>query len=96
MYVMQATFRTKPGKAQALADKLTAAAAHILGEEVTGYRVMIDHVADFWTVILEANFTSVDAYFEAISAPGARDAMADYLDLVESGDRRAFRVVAEG
>ena len=96
MFVMQATFRAKPGKAQALADKLSAAAAHIVGGEVTGYRVMIDHVADFWTVILEATLTSVDAYFEAISAPGARDAMAGYLDLVESGDRRAFRVVAEG
>jgi quinol monooxygenase YgiN len=96
MHVIQATFRAKPGKAQEMADKLAAAAANLVGEQVTEYRVMVDHVADFWTVIFEARCSNIDAYFEAISAPGVRDAMAGYLDLVESGDRRIFRVVAEG
>lgn len=47
-------------------------------------------------MIFEARCSNIDAYFEAISTPGVRDAMAGYLDLVESGDRRVFRVVAEG
>lgn len=96
MYVMQSSFRAKPGKAQELADKLKAAGARAVGDQITAYRVLVDHVGDFWTVILETEFSSVDAYFEAISAPAVRDAMVGYLDLVERGHRRAFRVVAEG
>lgn len=36
----------------------------------------------------------IEATFRA--KPGKAQEMAGYLDLVESGDRRVFRVVAEG
>lgn len=73
-------------------------AAHAAGRDARiggGHARDRSHV-DFWTVIFEARCSNIDAYFEAISTPGVRDAMAGYLDLVESGDRRVFRVVAEG
>jgi hypothetical protein len=97
MYVMQATFKAKPGRAQALADKITAAAGSVASDErVKGWRVLIDHVADFWTVVFEASFEDLDDYFAVISQPEARAAMDGYLDLVESGGRRLFRIAGEG
>ena len=97
MYVMQATFKAKPGEAQALADKITAAAGAVASDErVKGWRVLIDHVADFWTVVFEASFEDLDDYFAVISQPEARAAMAGYLDHVEGGGRRLFRLVGEG
>ena len=97
MYVMQATFRAKPGQAQALAEKLgTAAAAVGSDDRVKGWRVLIDHVADFWTVVFEASFDDLDDYFSVISQPEARAAMEGYLELVESGSRRLFRLASEG
>lgn len=97
MYVMQATFKTKPGQAQALADKLAAAAGAVASDDrVKGWRVLIDHVADFWTVVFEASFENLDDYFAVISLPEARSEMDGYLDLVESGGRRLFRLAAEG
>lgn len=95
MYVMQSTFRAKPGKAQALADKLVAAGGKGSGGSIKASRVLIDHVGDFWTVIFEASFEDLDAYLSVVSRPDVRAEMDGYLDLVESGNRRLYRVVAE-
>ncbi len=95
MYVMQATFRAKPGKAQALADKLTAASGKIGDARITGTRVLVNYVADFWTVVFEASFENLDAYFAGIARPEVRAEMDGYLDLIESGNRRLYRVVAQ-
>jgi hypothetical protein len=95
MYVMQATFRAKPGKGQALADKLAAASGKVSDGSVKGSRVLVDHIADFWTVIFEASFENLDEYFAEIAQPAVRAEMDGYLDLVESGNRRLYRVVAE-
>jgi hypothetical protein len=95
MYVMQATFRAKPGKAQALADKLAAASSKNSDGRVKRSRVLIDHVADFWTVVFEASFESLDDYFAVLSQPEVRAEMEGYLDLVDSGNRRMYRMVAE-
>lgn len=94
MYVMQATFRARPGKAQALAEKLAAASRKASGSGVKGTRVLVDHVADFWTVLFETSFENLDDYFAVISRPEVRAEMDGYLDLVESGNRRLYRVVA--
>lgn len=96
MYVMQATFRTKPGKAQALIDKLTAATERLGDAGSIGHRILVDHIADFWTVIFEAEFENLDDYFAAISAPEVRAAMEGYLDLVQGGHRRVYRVASAG
>lgn len=97
MYVMQATFKTKPGGAQVLADKLAAAADAVSSDaRLKAWRVLIDQVADFWTVVFEASFEDVDDYFAVISLPEARAEMDGYLEVVESGGRRLFRLAAEG
>ena len=97
MYVMQATFKTKPGQSQALADKLVGAAEAIASDDrLKDWRVLIDHVADFWTVVFEASFENLDDYFAVISLPEVQSEMDGYLDLVERGDRRLFRLAAEG
>jgi len=89
--------KAKPGQAQALADKLAAAAEAVASDDrVKGWRVLVDHVADFWTVVFEASFEDLDDYFAVISLPEARAEMEGYLDLVESGGRRLFRVSAGG
>ena len=65
-------------------------------DRLKGWRVLVDHVADFWTVVFEASFEDVDDYFAVISSPEARAEMEGYLELVESGGRRLFRLAAEG
>ena len=97
MYVMQATFKAKPGQANALADKLSAAAGAVASDDrVKDWRVLVDYVADFWTVVFEASFDDLDDYFAVISQPEARAAMEGYLELVEDGGRRLFRIAAAG
>jgi hypothetical protein len=46
-------------------------------------------------VVFEASFDNLDDYFAAISQPTVRAEMDGYLDLVDSGNRRLYRVVAE-
>ena len=54
MFVVQDTFKTKPGKATALIEVFTAAAPHLSADGVHTHRVLVDHVADYWTVIFES------------------------------------------
>lgn len=96
MYVVQSTFQAKPGKGQALVEKFTAAAPVMAKAGVKEYRLLVDHIADFWTIIFEATVEDLDRYFEAVSQPELREGMAGYTDLVQSGHRRVYRVAAEG
>jgi hypothetical protein len=96
MYVVQSTFQAKPGKAQALIDRFTAAAGELSGVAVKDHRVLVDHIADFWTVIFETTVEDLDAYFTAVANPKARETMAGYMDLVQSGHRRVYRVAHSG
>jgi hypothetical protein len=95
MYVVQATFQAKPGKAQALVDRLAAAASPMADAGVKHQRVLIDHIADFWTVIYEATVEDLDAYLSYLKDPKVREIMGGYLDLVQSGQRRVYRIAAE-
>ena len=64
---------------------------------MTNCRVMVDAVADYWTVVLETDIESL-AQFEAHSRDfGARadvrEALAGYMDLVDGGRREIFRII---
>lgn len=96
MYVVQATFQAKPGKAQELVEKFTAIAPHLAEAGVKEHRVLVDHIADFWTVIYEATVEDLDAYFSYTTNPAIRAGMAGYMDLVQSGHRRVYRIAAQG
>ena len=92
MYVVRDTFRTKPGKANALIEKFTAAAPHLAGAGVRGHCILVDEVADYWTVVFESTVEDLDSYFAFRENTAAGEALSGYLDFVESGGRRIYRV----
>ena len=96
MFVVQDTFKTKPGKANALIEVFKAAAPHLSADGVHTHRVLVDHVADYWTVIFESTVEDLDMYFAFTENEAAREAMAGYMDLVVSGSRRIYRMAYEG
>ena len=96
MFVVQDTFKTKPGKANALAKVFAAAAPHFAADGVHAHRVLVDHVADYWTVMFESTVEDLDTYFAFTENEAAREAMAGYMDLVVSGSRRIYRITYEG
>ncbi len=96
MFVVQDTFKTKPGKANALVEVFSAAAPHLTADGVHTHRILVDHVADDWTVILESTVEDLDTYFAFTENEAGREAMAGYMDLVVTGSRRIYRIAYEG
>ena len=92
MYLVQDTFRAKPGKANALIEKFTAAAPHLKAQGIRELRMLVDEVADYWTVISEVVVDDLDSYFAFRENEAAREAMSGYLDFIESGGRRIYRI----
>ena len=92
MFVVQDTFKTKPGKANALIEIFTAAAPRFAADGVHQHRVLVDHVADYWTVVFESTVEDLDTYFAFRENSAFGEAMSGYLDFVESGGRRIYRV----
>lgn len=91
MFVMKNTFKAKPGKAGELVEKFKAAAPYLAADGVH-HRILVDHVADYWTVIVESTAEDIDAFFAFRDNEAARDAMAGYMDLVVEGNRRMYRI----
>ena len=99
MFVVRDIFRCHPGKAKLLVEKLRATLAST--ETLDGFgnsRILVDFVADYWTVVWEAEVESM-AQFEKHMAeysarPEVQEAMAGYLDLVTGGHREIFRIAA--
>jgi hypothetical protein len=98
MYLVRDVFRCKPGKAGELAAKFKRTIPSMESEDrFSNCRVMVDAVANYWTVVLEAEFASL-ADFEHHMADyskrdDVREAMAGYMDLVEGGHREIFKLV---
>lgn len=93
MYIVRDVFTAKPGKANALAEKFTAAKPHFQGEGISVGKIMVDSVASYWTVVLEMEVEDLDAYFNLAENPSAREAMEGYMEFVQEGYREIFRVV---
>jgi len=98
MYLVRDVFRCKPGKAGELAAKFKQTIPSMESEDrFSNCRVMVDAVASYWTVVLEAEFSSL-ADFEHHMADyskraDVRESMAGYMDLVEGGHREIFKLV---
>lgn len=98
MYVVRDIFRCKPGKAKELVEKFKRTVASMeQHDRFRNTRIMVDAVADYWTVVLEADVETL-ADFERHQAefgtrPEVREAMAGYMDLVIEGRREIFRIV---
>ena len=97
MYVIRDIFRCKPGKAKLLVEKLRATLPSTEKEDgFRNCRLMVDAVATYWTVVLEAEFESLDQFEKHMTEfgrrPEVREALAGYMDLVDSGHREIYRV----
>jgi quinol monooxygenase YgiN len=97
MVVIRNVFRCKPGKAKALVTKFKETIAGVQHEGLMkNARVMTDVAAGFWTVVLETEAESLEAWeneFRKMGEdPRSRKGMEGYMELVEGGHREIFRL----
>jgi hypothetical protein len=96
MFIVRNVFRCKPGQAKNLVEKFKAALP--IMREIANHRILVDEVATFWTVVIETETEDLAAFEKMLQERGGRqdvqDAMAGYMDLVDSGHREIFRVAA--
>ncbi|MGC2236252.1 MAG: hypothetical protein WA584_08830 [Pyrinomonadaceae bacterium] len=94
MFLIRNVFKCKPGQAKNLIEHLQKSMSLMDGVK---YRILVDHVATFWTVVLEIEFEDLAGHEKQLSEYGSRadvqEAMSGYLDSVESGYREIFRIV---
>ena len=98
MYLVRDVFRCKPGKAKLVVEKLRATIpATEQGDGFRNCRLLVDFVAEYWTVVFEAEFEKLEQFEHHMahygSRPEVQQAMAGYLDLIEGGHREIFRIV---
>ncbi|MBV8517808.1 MAG: hypothetical protein JO197_10455 [Acidobacteria bacterium] len=97
MYVIRDVFQCKPGKAKELAERFKKTFASM--EQHDGFsnnRVLIDVVANYWTVVLESDAPSLEDFErhmrEYSARPEVQEIMSGYMELVVGGHREIFRV----
>jgi hypothetical protein len=97
MIVVRNVFRCKPGKAAELASRMQKMVPLMKQNGSGNVRVMVDLVADFWTVVLDMEAPDLGAYEKMLdqrnSTPEMRDAMGNYMDLVEEGRREVYKLM---
>ena len=95
MFVIRNVFRCKPGQAKNVIEKFKAAHA-LMSDLEFEQRILVDEVADFWTVVVEVNVEDLAIFAKGMQERGSnadvQQAMAGYMDMVESGYREIFRV----
>jgi hypothetical protein len=98
MYQVRDVFRCKPGKAKDLAARFKELVPSLERDDhFTNCRVMVDAVADYWTVVIEAEFEKLEDFERHMTEFGRRPevarVLAGYMDLVEGGRREIYRIV---
>ena len=95
MFVIRNVFKCKPGQAKAVIEKFKAALPMMM--EIAHHRILVDEVASFWTVVIETQAEDLSEFEKLLKERGSRqdvqDAMAGYMDMVQSGYREIFRLV---
>ena len=96
MYIIRDIFRTKPGKAKDLVGRFKKTIPIMQKEGFQNPRVMTDIVANYWTVILEAEVDNLGTFEQHsrnfTSRPEVAEIMKGYMDLVDGGHREIFKV----
>ena len=97
MIVIRDVFRCKPGQAKVLIEQFKKAMPLMVGEENAGkYRILVDAVSTYWTVVIESEAESLADFEKRMSemqpSEEAQKAMEGYMDNVDSGYREIFRV----
>jgi hypothetical protein len=94
MFVIRNVFKCKPGQSRKLIEKFQTAMPLMEGIK---QRILVDEVATFWTVVIETETKDLAAFEKLLRERGSRkdvmDAMAGYMDFVDSGYREIYRVV---
>ena len=94
MFVVRNVFRCKPGQAKVVVEKFKKSMSF---EGMGKHRILVDHVANFWTVVLETEVEDLAAFEKQLSEYGQRpevqEVMSGYLDLIDGGHREIFRVL---
>ena len=93
MLLIRNVFHCKPGQAKALIKMLKGTFGQ--SGPMANARVMTDVAAGFWTVVLETETESLEAWekeFAAASSPDVRKPMEGYMELVTGGYREIFRI----
>jgi quinol monooxygenase YgiN len=98
MYVIRDIFRCKPGKAKDLAARFKQLVPSMTNEDgFTNMKVMVDAVANYWTVVLEAECETLSQFESHMSGFGqraeVRQVMDGYMDLVDGGHREIYRLI---
>lgn len=98
MFLVRDIFQCKPGRSGEMAARLKRTVPSMETQDrFRNCRVMVDSVADYWTVVLEAEFESLSDLERHMadysSRADVREAMAGYMDLVQTGRREIFRMV---
>lgn len=98
MFLIRDVFRCKPGKSRQLAEMFKKSMSSM--EKLGGFknpRIMLDFVANYWTVVLELEVDSLEQFESNMTAfgnrPEVREALAGYMDLVEGGGREIYKIV---
>jgi len=98
MIVIRDVFRCKPGMAKVLIEQFKKAMPLMMNDaEQTGnYRILVDAVSTYWTVVIESEAESLAEFEKRMSemkpSPEAEKAMEGYMDNVDGGYREIFRV----
>lgn len=98
MLLIRDVFRCKPGKARMLAEMFKKTIPSM--EQQDGFkncRVMVDYVASYWTVVLQAECERIEEFDHHSRTFGTRDdvreALKGYMELVEEGHREIYRIL---
>ncbi len=98
MFLIRDIFRCKPGKAGALAKMFKQTVPSMESEDgFANCRVMVDYVATYWTVVLQAEVDAIekfDAHMRNFgSRPEVKEALQGYMELVDGGHREIYKIV---
>lgn len=98
MFLIRDVFKCKPGQAKNLIEKFQRSMSLLENEEgFNSFRILVDYVASYWTVVLETEVDDLAQFEQHIREWGesdeAKQIMSGYMDLVDSGYREIFRIV---
>lgn len=97
MFVVRDVFKCKPGQAKNVIERFKKSMGLLeSGEGFNGFRILVDYVASYWTVVLESEVEDLAQFDRHMREWGERadvqEVMRGYMDSVESGYREIFRI----
>jgi len=99
MFMVREVLSCQPGKVGALVSKFKELTGVMEGMGLAGFRIYTDVAGEqFWTLVLEREYESLDAVTEleakVMAQEAAQAAMSGYHDLVRQGRREIYKVEA--